>query len=502
MNMEWQWSLLACGISDIEKSRSHINSRVNIKSKAHTIFWLSITMLAFATISCASATTIQAGDDVQAAIDKASIGDTIFVMPGQHNPFDVDKAVTIEGVDWPVVQAAIQRPGITISADGAAISGFKIRGVTEDSTSKFDYYMQHPAQAALRLDLPSAGIVAEGNDISVKDVVFSGGQVGIFADGAANISIINATFDRCGQGAQLKNCLEGWIENCRSRNCDKSGIYIERSSNIWLGNCSVFDTTNSGILLKACRACRISNNTASGNREGIALWNCTFSEIRNNSVDHSYYGILVSESNNNTILDNAVAENSRSEIVKGFGIGISLQENSSYNIVARSIAKKSFTGLELTRGCKYNVIYSNNATDNTHGIRVDKNYNNLIYHNNFIRNTISAYDNSTHNFWNATVGNFYSDYRGKDENGDGIGDQPYAIPKGFAKAVDARPLMKPCSTAFLDINELWQALRSYAKYNPEEENIVPYRQIGGVIKIESKRPQSPPQWPAASKPGD
>ncbi len=491
--MEWQWSLLACGISGIEKLKGHI------KSKAHIISWLSITILAFAAVSCACAATIQVGDDVQAAIDKASIGDTIFVMPGQHNPFEVDKAVIIKGIGWPAVQAAIQRPAITISADGVVISGFKIEGIAEDSTSKFDYYMQHPAQAALRLDLPSAGIRASGNDISIKDVVFSGGQVGLFVDGAVNLSIVNVTFDHCGQGAQIKNCLGGRVENCRSWECDKSGIYIERSNDMQLENCSIFNTNNYGILLKGCKACSILNSTASGNKEGIALWNCTFAEIRNNSVDHSYYAILLSGSDNNTVVDNVLAENSRSEIVKAFGIGISLQENSSHNIVARNIAKKSFNGLELTRGCRYNVIYSNNATDNTHGIRVDKNYNNLIYHNNFIRNTISAYDNSTHNFWNATIGNFYSDYRGTDENGDGIGDQPYPIPKGDTEAMDARPLIKPCSTASLNINELWQALKIYAKYNSEEVNTVPYKQIGGMIKIESKRPQSPPHWPG-SKP--
>jgi nitrous oxidase accessory protein len=499
--MEWQWSLLACGISGIEKSKAHIKSNEHIrseehiKSKAQIVSWLCIAVMAFSAIHCASAVTIQAADDVQAAIDKANAGDTILVMPGQHEPFEVDKAVTIRGVDCPVVESAIQRPGITISADGAAVAGFKIKGVAEDSTSKFDYFMMHPAQAAVRLDLPNAGIIAAGNDISLKDIVFSGGQVGIFADGAANLSIDNATFERCGQGAQFSRCLGIRVENCRSLGCDKYGFYIERSSDIHLENCTIFETNNSGVFLKECKTCSILNNTASGNKEGITLWNSTLAEIRNNSVDHSYYGILVSQSDNNTILDNVVAENSRSEIVKGFGIGISLQENSSYNVVARNLAKKSFNGLEMTRGCKYNVIYGNDAIDNTHGIRVDKNYNNLIYHNNFMRNTISAYDNSTHNFWNASVGNFYSDYRGQDENGDGIGDQPYAIPKGNTNAVDARPLMKPCSTEFLDMDYLWQDLKNYARYDPEEENTVPYKQIGGVIKIESKRPKSPPVWP-------
>jgi len=80
---------------------------------------------------------------------------------------------------------------------------------------------------------------------------------------------------------------------------------------------------------------------------------------------------------------------------------------------------------------------------------MDKNYNNLIHNDNFIKNTISAYDNSTHNFWNAGVWNYYSDYHGSDRNGEGIGDQPYVIPMGNTKFMDSRPLIKPWAPSFL-----------------------------------------------------
>jgi nitrous oxidase accessory protein len=446
-------------------------------------------------ISTVTASTLRAGADVQAAVDKAISGDTIIVGPGQYNPFEVDKPLRIIGVGWPVVQAAVQTPGITISSDGTLVFGFRIKGVPEASTSKFDYYMQHSATTALRLDLPDAGILVRGNNVAIQSVALFGAQVGVYADDVINLSIVNATFDRCGTGAQLLNCRAGQIGNCRLSGCDKSGIDVEQSSDIKAENNSISDTNNSGILLKESTSCSLSNNTASGNKEGIVLWNSTLTDVSHNRADHSYYGILASGSNNNTILDNVADDNSRNENIKGFGIGISLQENSSHNIIARNTASRSFNGLELIRGCRYNVVYSNNATDNTHGIRVDKNYNNLIYHNNFVRNTISAYDNSTHNFWNASVGNYYSDYRGTDEDGDGIGDQPYVIPMGNTKAVDARPLIKPCSTVLLNMDELKMDLLKYARYDPEEENNVPYRRIGSTIVIGSKMPTSPPEWP-------
>src|SRR5690606_4879416 len=107
------------------------------------------------------------------------------------------------------------------------------------------------------------------------------------------------------------------------------------------------------------------------------------------------------------------------------GIGISIQENSTYNLVGGNVLSENLNGLDLTRGCRFNLIFSNEIRDNSNGIRLDKNENNLVYKNNFRDNLITGYDNASHNFWNGSVGNYYDDYRGQDRDGDGIGDDPY-----------------------------------------------------------------------------
>jgi len=65
--------------------------------------------------------------------------------------------------------------------------------------------------------------------------------------------------------------------------------------------------------------------------------------------------------------------------------------------------------------------------------------NNLIFHNNFINNTIQVSSSGSTDFWdNGQQGNYWSDYNGTDSNQDGIGDTPYIIEENNT---DRYPLM-------------------------------------------------------------
>lgn len=90
-------------------------------------------------------------------------------------------------------------------------------------------------------------------------------------------------------------------------------------------------------------------------------------------------------------------------------------------------------------------ITSNNSTiknciiqNNTYGIYIKGN-SNLIYSNNFIENNINAYEEGENIWYNDNTGNYWYDYDGTDENGDGIGDIPYEINGNF----DDYPLISP-----------------------------------------------------------
>lgn len=104
---------------DFKQSSSSSFSRSLPVLLALLLFWASLP---------AAADVIQAGRDVQSAIDSAQPGDMVLVRAGEVNSFVVDRPLTIEGQDSPTVSAAMQKPAIKVLSDGVTVSGFAIRG--------------------------------------------------------------------------------------------------------------------------------------------------------------------------------------------------------------------------------------------------------------------------------------------------------------------------------------------------------------------------------------
>jgi hypothetical protein len=85
--------------------------------------------------------------------------------------------------------------------------------------------------------------------------------------------------------------------------------------------------------------------------------------------------------------------------------------------------------------------------------------NNSVFHNNFINNWLEPYgdSNTTWDDGYPSGGNYWSNYKGVDENGDGIGDIPYNISGGNAQ--DRYPLLFPYSST--SIVEITTPLEGY-----------------------------------------
>jgi len=222
-------------------------------------------------------------------------------------------------------------------------------------------------------------------------------------------------------------------------------------------------TINKSIILKG----EDKNTTIiEGNEDDVVLINTSYVSMTGFTVQHGRYAIRLISSIGSLISENIITDNSLE--------GIYLA-NSSYNTISKNIVQNNYYGIGFhwtisgPGPCLYNDILYNKVLNNSQrGLHMslyheynniigntfayNKRYgvkiccfcnNNILYNNNFIDNFQNAEDmfsNKWHN-GNKSGGNFWSDYNGTDEDGDGIGDTPYIIPGGDNK--DRYPLMIP-----------------------------------------------------------
>lgn len=197
------------------------------------------------------------------------------------------------------------------------------------------------------------------------------------------------------------------VENVYTLTGDIDRIMVERNYTILDGNGHTLSGVFDAVFLRDVRNVTIKNLIITGGEVGIGLYRCSYIIISNNTITGVSAPIP--------------------EVQTTAGIVVS---GGGYNIITGNLITNNYGAIAIGNDAMHNIVFGNNVTDNIYGIRIGKASDNTIQHNNFVNNSlhVDVGEDSNNIIWdNGEEGNYWSNYTGTDDNGDGIGESPYII---------------------------------------------------------------------------
>ena len=285
--------------------------------------------------------------------------------------------------------------------------------------------------------------IGNSNNSNISsNYVYNNSQEGIKLDNSNNNTIsANQIYNNTNDGIKLwSSSNNSIISTNHIYNNSDNGIDLSSSDNNTISSSFVYNNTGIyGINIGDSDDNIISSNNVNNNSNmGIRLWNSSNNNISSNTIDNNTKGLRIAgsgPSNHNNITSNSIYNNTNG------GIYIL---NSSYNNISslNQIYNNNHTGISLNSNSDYNDIIGNNLTNNAigdgEGIYLGGDCDGNTIYNNIFNNTPSsnAVDTGNNNRWNRTGttlgpniiggayigGNYWDNYNGLDDDGDGIGD--------------------------------------------------------------------------------
>lgn len=351
----------------------------------------------------AAVVRVQPGESISAAIRAARPGDTLRIERGDYaDHLLIDKPLTLEGINRPTLSGSNTGDVIRVQAKDVTIRGMILR------------------DSGTNLGAENSGVhVMPGSDrVVIRDCDLTYDLFGVWLENSADAKIIHNTITgkrdllsaERGNGIQVYNDARTQVID-NEISFTRDGLYVDWSHDaLFRGNRihnlrygTHYMNTNNSVW---------EDNQSYLNRSGLALMMVKHLTVRHNiawgNTDH---GIMLRTMQDSDIEDNIVAGNGR-----GFFI-----YDAEYNRLRRNLIVNNRIGIHLAASAHHNDVDENDIINNEQQVKF-----------------VAADDT----VWGQHQGNYWSNYTGWDQNGDGIGDVPYVANDLVDRLSWQYPLMK------------------------------------------------------------
>jgi len=355
------------------------------------------------------------GATLQQRLAAAKPGDTVTVDGGVHQgPIVVHGPLVVIGAHGATIDGGGKGSVVTLTGDGVVFRGFIVRNSGRQVTEE------------------AAGIKATGNGHRIENNVVRDVYFGIHAEAGSGYVIQNNEVvpgerhgARPGHGISIWNARDSQIVGNRIADA-RDGIYLSFTEGVVASGNQV-TRCRYGIHSMYSQDAAIVDNRLVANLLGSALMMSDRLVLRGNRIERhrqgaAAYGLLLKDIGDLIAEDNIIVGNRIGVYAEGVATIASRTARLSRNIIAGNevgLAMQSNAALTLT---------DNQLADNLTDVRP-------------LGRRISERAR-----WSADGrGNFWSQYRGYDADGDGVGDVPHHVDD----VMDALMRRSPAAQAFL-----------------------------------------------------
>jgi nitrous oxidase accessory protein len=338
--------------------------------------------------------------DVQAAVDAAASGDVVEVPAGSWpGPVTIDKAIILRGTGG-AIDGGGRGTVVRVEAAGARVEGLRVLGSGADVGAP---------DACIFVAKSATGAVVRNNELLRC-------AFGIWVHETEAAEILD---NRVSGRADLRPTDRG------------NGIHLFDATHLVVRGNHVVDSRD-GIYVSATEDSLIADNVTSNQRFGIHYMYSYRNTLRGNVSNDNVIGIALMESMHLVVEDNEAQRNERNGL---------LFRDVQFSEIRRNRLRENGSGMFFFSSTE-NVVEDNVIVDNELGMKIwAGTLRNAVAGNRIVGNRQQVfYVGAEDQIWGETGrGNFWGDYLGWDQNGDGIGDRPHRVDSFMARLLYQYP---------------------------------------------------------------